>query len=721
VTLRVSWEGQWKSGSRWVVVEERAVCELIVESTEVIHDEALNVIEPSFLLDDVALNAQISRVPDAELPPDTAAAWKISVRPLPEPRFRSAALRIAFGASADAPLFSLSLVPGSQARWCRRVVWLTAGLCLFLLWPLHDLSPSQEWEQGFRVAFGVLPLGVAIDEVRRLWNEKAIDGVYGLKPSALYHALLALPLIWGAYLVAGCGATLQNATEHEIPVQWHGGEHSKFEPGARHTLLSGDPAEAFEARRVRNRAESEVASGTSPYCLAPSKDCPLSDVADSGLASWFRLTREFSVQCRPVEWIGLDREELAVSGLERAERRGGKVFLRANKEDCSPLEASAWVDPAALFGKDLGLKERGQARARIGSTGVFAAVENGAGAAFLQTQLTLQVVQLGSAERESRLALRVVGSDEAPYREATFRLNPAPSSSRVAAGPLPLPVELDSYRFLVEVGPPGASAWGQVTCYPRGASSLTLWLLPLKDSVVRRAQVSSSGGEVLSVWNVAESAERSGERADVLPICLPGPAPAEAGAMPSQLLRFELTVPDLGGGADLPQLELPSALAHAEIRVNAEQGTHLRRLGTMTCNRSEAVSVRRMPAIRASTVEVRGTGDTKSIESSWIGSEASIVCLPSGRPGPFSVKTISASGGTSTCKYSLAGGNKGDKCEGPPTAPPCLVNKAARKVESCACAATDRAKKHLGAGLMQEVETLYSCDSDTALLCPCEP
>jgi hypothetical protein len=226
---------------------------------------------------------------------------------------------------------------------------------------------------------------------------------------------------------------------------------------------------------------------------------------------------------------------------------------------------------------------------------------------------------------------------------------------------------------------------------------------------------------VLSVWNVAESSERSGERADVVPICLPGPAPVRTEAAPKQLLRFELTVPDLGGGADLPQLDLPSSLAHAEIRVNAEEGTRVRRLGTMTCNRLEGVSVRRMPAIRGSAVEVRGTGDSKSIESSWIGSEASIVCLPAGGAGPFSIKMSTATGGTSTCEYSLAGGNQGDKCKGPPTARPCMVNKAARKVESCGCAATEKAKKHLPVGLMLEVATFYSCDPDTALLCPCEP
>jgi hypothetical protein len=767
--LRLKWVGESKNHAEWVVAEWRTEYELLVDVSGSAAKEAMALGQPGIQvqLDERALAAQIKKHDAPSV--GTVASWTVKIEPLTRERFRTGRLRVTLGQESDdgwqeipGCQLDLALVPASQAIWCRRLLWALIGACAMLLWPIAELKASSALELAYYGAFGA-PVGLLLDELRRAGKEKPFDGLYGLRPSLRLHVLLAACLLSAVLLFVRCGVVSFENQSSKLKVDWAGTAES-FDVGATRTVMSLDPLAYFQ--RVNRGPEAPpdgahdekaapVATPAARYCLSPLESCP-GESAELVPKSLFRLSRTLRVVCRRQPWRGL--EDLHPSGLKLADLIDRKVYPAARKDDCAPSEASAWVDAATLFPSvpEDDRQPLRSARARVLFNAGFSDLSAGARTHLKDDFATLELVTVGrdavAAPLELPIALHLIGDGSSSYAEGQYVAAPAAkaafpgpqSAADTAVDPiLPtvqyrqivVPAPKDAYRFSLDIGPADSSHWGTLTCYLRGKSGVKVWLLPLSDSVVRHATVSTSNDEVLSSWTLDPETEQHGDRAPVVPVCLP------RSDAPLGMLKAELVVPSLGDSPDLPPLSLPKELLPIEMKLFTAAGNDAQALGKLTCHRTQDSIITRVPALlgeasllapdRGIDVDVHAARDSERPEgclltklaapaSSFRGKTGVLACLAPSSPDTKKARCAPiAPGGksTSTLGYSLAPEHRLAR---PPQAAACILNGTGTKVPACACK-TASAKERLPNNVIQDAAALYGCVAQTAEYCPCAP
>ena len=768
--LRLKWVGESKNHAEWVVAEWRTEYELLVDVTGTAAKEAMALGQPGIqvLLNEQALATQIKKHDSPSV--GMVASWTIKIEPLSRERFRTGRLRVTLGQEdgngwQEIPgcQLDLALVPASQAIWCRRLLWALIGACAMLLWPIAELKASSALELAWYGAFGA-PVGLLLDELRRAGKEKPFDGLYGLRPSLRLHGLLAACLLAAVLLFVRCGVVTFENQSSKLKMDWAGTSEG-FDVGATRTVMSLDPLGYF--KRVNQGPEAppdgahdekaaQAATPAARYCLSPLETCPGENPTDLAPKSLFRLSRTLRVVCKRELWPGL--EDLHPSGLKLADLIDRTVYPAARKDDCAPSEASAWVDAATLFpnAPKEDLAELRAARARVLFNAAFRDLSAATRATLKDAFATLELVTVGrdavASPLELPIALHLIGDGSSSYAEGQYVAAPPDKTSlpkpKSATDPgvepvLPtiqyrqivVPAPKGAYRFSLDIGPADSSHWGTLTCYPRGKSGVKVWLLPLSDSVVRHATVSTSNDEVLSSWTLDPQTEQHGDRAPVVPVCLP------RSDAPLGMLKAELVVPSLGDSPDLPQLSLPKELLPIEMKLFTASGNDAQALGKLTCHRTQDSIITRMPALLGEAsllasdhgidVDVHAAQDSEKPEgcllskldspaSSFRGKAGVLACLA---PSPPDAKKAGcapiAPGGkrTSTLGYSLASEHKLAR---PPKAPACILNSTGTKAPACACT-TALAKGRLPDNVIQDAVALYGCVAQTAEYCPCAP
>lgn len=730
--LELSWNGRVVTEGQWVVVRAREICELLVELTLEPDDET----DPDTLLPRIRADREVLPFTELEAPrasPGAARAWRLEVRPLPIAGLHERRLEVALRDPDDGPFVAVSIeiLPALQARWGRVALYAFALASALLAWPVLDAQPSSSAGLAFKYVFGALPLVVLFDPLTK-WVKELANAEGGLGPNELdrYRLFHTKPTLW-RHLYVGLAlllvtivcvrygvVTFHNRTGHALDVAWTPRVPEEFAAKASRTVLEPSPRSYFEA--------VVAATPGRRYCLWPLSDCPGAAALDGEPAfSPFRLATQVEVRCLPERWAAVERKDALVE-LHDARRIGDRVWVDSRPEDCSSKVARAVVDAKAYHALDASSGIEGY-RLTLRHTGAVANA-NAELDKVLEDFVGIRALAR-TAKREQVVVFQAKSGDgsEIASTEVTVRI-PSPESSVVfQSGRFRVPVRKNGYRFALEVGPESAP-WGTLTCYTRGHANLLIWLLPLRDSEVRRFQLARSSGEVLSTWTAhSPGLPASGEPSPVVPICLPdeGASSAARGGVPSAY-RADVVVVAGGESADTPELVLPEAFARVALRVAADAGERTEHLGELQCDGNGEMEIWRLAAVeRADAVDVfepvsgtldecrakaKGTGHSR-----WRGTGTALACSAVQQHPEASCTPVRISKGAATrsCAYD----RKAHSCTQAAQAPPCILDMLGRRLSSCSC--TTRPASELSAGAQRDARNDYGCNIPTARLCDC--